>query len=203
MCSSDLSIRLHGDPLPKGARKRTTEQRQRVQYIFQNPYLSLNPRRTVEQILVRPLEIFGLASGKKARERAAELLDSVQLGEGTLSLRTNRLTGCERQRVAIARALAAEPEVLVCDEITSALDVSIQGSIVELLGEIKESRKVAMLFVTHDLALVRTIADRILVLNHGRLVESGLTAQVLDNPTQEYTRQLVANTPTFTEMSQR
>ncbi len=199
----DGSIRLHGDPLPKGARKRTTEQRQRVQYIFQNPYLSLNPRRTVEQILVRPLEIFGLASGKKARERAAELLDSVQLGEGTLSLRTNRLSGGERQRVAIARALAAEPEVLVCDEITSALDVSIQGSIVELLGEIKESRKVAMLFVTHDLALVRTIADRILVLNHGRLVESGLTAQVLDNPTQEYTRQLVANTPTFTEMSQR
>ena len=154
----------------------------------------------MEQILVRPLRC-SLASGRKARERAAELLESVQLGESALSLRTNRLSGGERQRVAIARALAAEPEVLVCDEITSALDVSIQGSIVELLEQIKQERKVAMLFVTHDLALVRTIADRILVLNKGRLVESGLTAQVLDHPTQEYTQQLVANTPTFAEMA--
>jgi peptide/nickel transport system ATP-binding protein len=168
-----------------------------VQYIFQNPYQSLNPRRTVEQILVRPLQLFGIASGREARDQAAKLLDDVQLGASALPLRTNRLSGGERQRVAIARALAAQPDILVCDEITSALDVSIQGSIIELLNAIKDERGVSMLFVTHDLALVRTIADRILVLQHGRLVESGLTAQVLDDPAEDYTRDLVAHTPTF------
>lgn len=193
----DGRVTLGGDELKRGARQRTISQRQRIQYIFQNPYQSLNPRRTVEQILVRPLELFGLASGRQAKEKAAELLDSVQLGEGTMSLRTNRLSGGERQRVAIARALAAQAEVLVCDEITSALDVSIQGSIVELLEKIKNKHKVAMLFVTHDLALVRSIADRILVLHHGHVVESGLTADVLDRPQQAYTQNLVAHTPTF------
>lgn len=193
----DGTIALEGTALVPGARKRTTAERKRVQYIFQNPYLSLNPRRTVEQILVRPLELFGVASGQAARERAAQLLDDVQLGEGTLSLRTNRLSGGERQRVAIARALAAEPDILVCDEITSALDVSIQGSITELLGQIKAERHISMLFVTHDLALVRTIADRVLVLRHGRLVESGLVADVLDRPQGDYTQALLANTPTL------
>lgn len=196
----DGTISLRDEQLKRGARQRTSSQRQRIQYIFQNPYQSLNPKRTVEQILVRPLELFGLASGRQAREKAAELLDSVQLGEGTMSLRTNRLSGGERQRVAIARALAAQAEVLVCDEITSALDVSIQGSIVELLEKIKNKHQVAMLFVTHDLALVRSIADRIMVLQSGRLVESGLTADVLDRPTQPYTQTLVSHTPTFEQM---
>lgn len=189
------SVRLRGDELVPRARKRTATQRQRVQYIFQNPYLSLNPRRTVEQILVRPLEVFGIARGKQAREKAAELLDSVQLGEGLLGLRTNRLSGGERQRVAIARALAAQPDILVCDEITSALDVSIQGAIVELLNSLKQAHGISMLFVTHDLALVRAIADRVLVLQSGRLVESGLAANVLDAPQHEYTRTLLANSP--------
>lgn len=193
----DGTIAVDGEPLAPAARKRTAEQRRRVQYIFQNPYLSLNPRRTVEQILVRPLELFGVASGKAARERAAQLLDDVQLGESTMSLRTNRLSGGERQRVAIARAIAVEPDILVCDEITSALDVSIQGSITELLNSIKAERHISMLFVTHDLALVRSIADRVLVLQNGRLVESGLAADVLDHPQEEYTQNLLANTPTL------
>ncbi len=191
------SISLGGVDLDKGSRKRTAEQRQRIQYIFQNPYLSLNPRRTVEQILRRPLELFGIARGKDASERAAALLDAVQLPEGLLSLRTNRLSGGERQRVAIARALAVEPQILVCDEITSALDVSIQGSIIELLNRIKNDRQISLLFVTHDLALVRSIADRILVLRDGRIVESGLSANVLDHAKQDYTRELLDNTPTF------
>lgn len=193
----DGTVSLDGTALAKHARKRTAEQRQRIQYIFQNPYQSLNPRRTVGQILTRPLELFGIATGKAAQERAAQLLDDVQLGEGTMSLRTNRLSGGERQRVAIARALAMEPDILVCDEITSALDVSIQGSITELLNRIKAERHISMLFVTHDLALVRTIADRVLVLQHGRLVETGLAADVLDNPTEPYTKELLANTPTL------
>lgn len=189
------TIELRGSQLAPGARARSASERQRVQYIFQNPYLSLNPRRTVSQILVRPLEIFGIAKGRAARERAAELLDAVQLGERTMDLRTSRLSGGERQRVAIARALAAEPEVLVCDEITSALDVSIQGAITEMLTRIKHERGISMLFVTHNLALVRTIADRVLVLQHGRMVEAGPVAQVLDRPQADYTRALLANTP--------
>ena len=193
----DGTIAVDGQQLAPAARKRTAEQRRRVQYIFQNPYLSLNPRRTVEQILVRPLELFGVATGRAARERAAQLLEDVQLGESAMSLRTNRLSGGERQRVAIARAIAVEPDILVCDEITSALDVSIQGSITELLNSIKAERHISMLFVTHDLALVRSIADRVLVLQHGRLVESGLAADVLDRPQEEYTQNLLANTPTL------
>lgn len=193
----DGEVDLGGEELVRSARRRTPEQRKRIQYIFQNPYGSLNPRRTVEQILLRPLELFGVAHGRAARERAAQLLDAVQLGEGALSLRTNRLSGGERQRVAIARALAAEPDILVCDEITSALDVSIQGSITELLNRIKNERSISMLFVTHDLALVRSIADRVLVLQHGRLVEGGLAADVLDRPEQTYTQDLLAHTPTL------
>lgn len=191
------TVHLDGTALARGARQRSSEQRQRVQYIFQNPYLSLNPRRSVEQILVRPLELFGIAKGRAARERAAQLLDQVQLGEGLLSLRTNRLSGGERQRVAIARALATRPSLLVCDEITSALDVSIQGSIVDLLGRIKARHHVSMLFVTHDLPLVRSIADRVLVLQAGRLVEAGPVDDVLQRPQHPYTKALLEHSPSL------
>lgn len=197
----DGRIELRGESLATKARRRTPTQRQRIQYVFQNPYSSLNPRRTVEQILVRPLELFGIAKGRAARDRAAELLADVQLGSGLLQLRTNRLSGGERQRVAIARALAADPDVLVCDEITSALDVSIQGAIVDLLNRIKAERGISMLFVTHDLALVRSIADRVLVLQHGRVVEEGLAAAVLDTPQAPYTRDLLDHTPVIDSLA--
>ncbi|PIE27777.1 MAG: peptide ABC transporter ATP-binding protein [Micrococcales bacterium] len=191
------TLTLRGEQLARAARQRTSRARRQVQYIFQNPYQSLNPRRTVEQIMVRPLELFGLASGAAARTRAAELLESVQLGAGVLHLRTNRLSGGERQRVAIARALAAEPDILICDEITSALDVSIQGSITELLSRVRAERGISMLFITHDLALVRSIADRVLVLRDGHLVESGSVVDVLDHPQAQYTKDLLANTPSL------
>lgn len=193
----DGTIALGDEPLAAGARRRSNEQRQRIQYIFQNPYQSLNPRRTVEQILLRPLALFGIATGKEARKRAAGLLESVVLSESTLKLKAGSLSGGERQRVAIARALAARPQILICDEITSALDVSIQGSIAEMLTRIKNEHGISMLFVTHDLALVRSIADRVIVLQRGRVVESGLTARVFDHPEQDYTRELVSHTPTL------
>lgn len=189
------TIALDGAPLATTARQRAVDQRKRVQYIFQNPYLSLNPRRTVEQILLRPLELFGVAHGRAARDRARDLLAQVQLDGQLLRMRAGGLSGGERQRVAIARALAAEPDVLVCDEVTSALDVSIQGAIAELLRTVTAQRGVSMVFVTHDLALTRSVADRILVLQGGRVVESGLTAQVLDHPRHDYTRDLLAHTP--------
>ena len=187
---------FEGRSLGKGARARSVEDRKRIQYIFQNPYLSLNPRLTIAQIVARPMELFGIAKGKAARERVVELLEAVALGPAVLDLRTDRLSGGERQRVAIARALAAEPDLLVCDEITSALDVSVQGSIVELLEDLRKERGISMLFVTHNLALVRSIAARVQVLNAGELVESGFVVEVLDSPKQEYTRRLLSNSPT-------
>jgi peptide/nickel transport system ATP-binding protein len=188
-------LTFEGRPLGKGSRSRSAEDRKRIQYIFQNPYLSLNPRLTIQQIVSRPMELFGIAKGKAARDRVVELLDAVALGPTVLDLQTNRLSGGERQRVAIARALAAEPDLLVCDEITSALDVSVQGSIVALLENLRKTRQISMLFVTHNLALVRSIAARVEVLNAGELVESGFVVEVLDTPKAEYTKRLLSASP--------
>jgi peptide/nickel transport system ATP-binding protein len=189
------TIEFEGKQLAKGARKRSAEDRKRVQYIFQNPYLSLNPRLTIEDIVKRPMELFGIASGKAATERVVDLLDQVALGPAVLKYQASRLSGGERQRVAIARALAAEPDMLICDEITSALDVSVQGSIVALLEELRKSRGISMLFVTHNLALVRSIAARAQILQAGRVVESGPVVEVMDNPREDYTKRLLANSP--------
>ncbi len=188
-------LTFEGRPLGKGARVRSAEDRKRIQYIFQNPYLSLNPRLTIQQIVSRPMELFGIAKGRAVRDRVVELLDAVALGPTVLDLQTNRLSGGERQRVAIARALAAEPDLLVCDEITSALDVSVQGSIVSLLESLRLSRGISMLFVTHNLALVRSIDDRVQILNAGRVVEAGSVVEVMDSPREEYTKRLLANSP--------
>jgi peptide/nickel transport system ATP-binding protein len=188
-------LTFEGRPLGKGARVRSAEDRKRIQYIFQNPYLSLNPRLTIQQIVSRPMELFGIAKGRAVRDRVVELLDAVALGPTVLDLQTNRLSGGERQRVAIARALAAEPDLLVCDEITSALDVSVQGSIVALLDDLRKTRQISMLFVTHNLALVRSIAARVEVLNAGALVESGFVVEVLDTPKEEYTKRLLSASP--------
>jgi len=189
------TIAFEGQQLGHGSRKRSVADRKRIQYIFQNPYLSLNPRLTIEQIVKRPMELFNVASGKEATERVVELLDQVALGPAVLKYQASRLSGGERQRVAIARALAAEPDVLVCDEITSALDVSVQGSIVALLESLRVSRGISMLFVTHNLALVRSIADRVQILNSGRVVESGPVVAVMESPKEEYTKRLLANSP--------
>src|SRR3954468_6631502 len=188
-------IAFEGSDLAKSARKRSAVDRKRIQYIFQNPYLSLNPRLTVEQIVKRPMELFGIASGKEATDRVVALLDQVALGPAVLRYQANRLSGGERQRVAIARALAAEPDVLVCDEITSALDVSVQGSIVSLLEDLRKSRGISMIFVTHNLALVRSIAARVQILHAGRVVESGPVVEVMESPKEDYTKRLLANSP--------
>ncbi len=189
------TIAFEGQPLAHGARQRSAINRKRLQYIFQNPYLSLNPRLTIEQIVKRPMELFGIAKGKEATDRVVALLEQVALGPAMLRYQASRLSGGERQRVAIARALAAEPDVIICDEITSALDVSVQGSIVELLEGLRQERGISMLFVTHNLALVRSIAARVEILQQGRVVESGPVVDVMDNPRQEYTRTLLDNSP--------
>ena len=189
------TISFEGRDLAKSARQRSAEDRRRVQYIFQNPYLSLNPRLTIEQIIKRPMELFGLAKGKQATERVLALMEQVALGSGMLHYQASRLSGGERQRVAIARALAAEPDVMICDEITSALDVSVQGAIVELLEGLRQDRGISMLFVTHNLALVRSIAARVEILQEGRVVEAGSVVTVMETPQEDYTRKLLSNSP--------
>jgi peptide/nickel transport system ATP-binding protein len=190
-------VLLDGRALAPAARQREGEACRRLQYVFQSPHNALNPRRTIGEILRVPLRHFHGLRGAAAEERAGDLLEQVSLSRAILSRDPGELSGGERQRVAIARALAAEPDVIVCDEITSALDASVQAAIVELLEELRERKDVSLLFVTHNLALVRTIADRVAVLDRGRLVESGVTARVLDAPEAEYTQRLLADTPSL------
>ncbi len=190
-------VRLRDDPLPEAARRRSREARKEIQYIFQNPYASLNPRRTIAQTIGRQLQLFYPGSRADTGRRVAECLERVALSSSAASRFPDQLSGGERQRVAIARALAAQPSVLICDEVTSALDVSVQAAIIELLGELRKDMGLSLLFITHDLALIRTIADRVAVMNQGRIVEQGPTEAILTAPSADYTRELLANTPSI------
>jgi peptide/nickel transport system ATP-binding protein len=166
----------------------------RIQYVFQDPYSSLNPRRTIADSVSRPAIVAG-ASRSEARATAREMLDRVALGADYANRFPDQLSGGERQRVAIARALVAGPELLVCDEVTSALDALVQAAIVELLATLQRELRLSALFVTHNLALVRSIAGRVAVMSSGRIVELGPTEQVLGEPEHEHTRRLMADTP--------
>jgi oligopeptide/dipeptide ABC transporter ATP-binding protein len=190
------AVLLGDDELPPAARSRSAAARKQIQFVFQNPYASLNPRRTVGQTVARQLELF-FPRRKDMAQRVAECLERVALSASAAASYPDELSGGERQRVAIARALAAEPAVMVCDEITSALDVSVQAAIIDLLRELRTSMGLSLLFITHNLALIRTIADRVAVMTEGRIVELGPTAQVLEKPSAPYTQQLLANTPSI------
>ncbi|MGD0240988.1 MAG: ABC transporter ATP-binding protein [Streptosporangiaceae bacterium] len=191
------TIALDGTELRPAARQRGSDARRRIQYIFQNPYGSLNPRQTIGQIVGQPLKVFGTASGREADRRIAEMLERVSLTAAYARRYPDQLSGGERQRAAIARALVCDPTVLICDEVTSALDVSVQAAITELLGSLQRDLGLSMLFITHNLPLVRSIAQRVAVLSQGNIVELGETSQVLASPQQSYTRQLLADTPSL------
>jgi len=188
-------ISFEGAPLPASAGDRPRQMLQRVQYVFQNPYTSLNPRKTVGQIVAQPLEEYLRLGYRERSQRAARALADVSLGGDFLPRYPDQLSGGERQRVAIARALVAEPDLLVCDEVTSALDVSVQAVIVELLRNLQAKRRIAMIFITHNLALVRSIAQSVVVLRDGAVVESGPVEQVLDRPADPYTARLMEDVP--------
>jgi peptide/nickel transport system ATP-binding protein len=190
-------ITLQGAALAPAARARSREMRRAIQYVFQNPYGSLNPRRTVRQIVGQPLEVFGRARGREADALVAEMLERVALAATYTDRFPDQLSGGERQRVAIARALICEPAVLICDEVTSALDVSVQAAIVELLATLQRDLGLAMVFVTHNLPLVRSIAQRVAVMNGGRIVELGDVDRVLQAPTDPYTARLLGDTPSL------
>ncbi len=189
-------MRLGDDVLPEAARSRSNQARREIQYVFQNPYASLNPRRTVGQSIARQLALFG-GGRRDVGRRVSECLERVALSSSAANRFPDQLSGGERQRVAIARALAADPKLLVCDEVTSALDVSVQAAIIELLGKLREQMGLSLLFITHDLALIRTIADRVIVMTDGRIVEQGTTEHIFTSPSADYTRKLLANTPSI------
>jgi peptide/nickel transport system ATP-binding protein len=188
------TVLLAGKTLAALARDRTRDERQAIQIVFQNPERSLNPSLTVETIIGRPLQLFKREDGATRRRHVVELLERVRLPASARHRFPRELSGGEKQRVAIARALAAEPTILISDEITSALDVSIQAAIVALLGELRHDG-LGVLFITHNLALVNSIADRVVVLEAGEIREQGNTATVITNPTDAYTRALVASAP--------
>jgi peptide/nickel transport system ATP-binding protein len=190
-------IMLHGRPLAAGARARDVRTRRELQYIFQSPYSSLNPRKTIGQIVGQPLRLFFDLDHGAAHDRVVATLERVRLSASVLPRYPHELSGGERQRVAIARALAAQPTLLVCDEVTSALDVSVQAAIIDLIAELQQEMQLGLLFVTHNLALVRTIAEEVVVMSVGRIVERGKVDDVLDAPQDTYTRALLADTPSL------
>lgn len=189
------TVKLRGEELPARAGKRSRQVRRSVQMVFQNPSDALNPRQTIGEAISRPAR---LLRGLGRRESAAEvsrLLDLVRLPQTAAVRYPVDLSGGEKQRVGIARALAADPTLLVCDEITSALDVSVQAAVLELLGELRQEFGLSLLFITHDLGVVANIADQVLVLEKGLVAEQGPTSTVLRSPERPYTQRLLAAAP--------
>jgi len=190
-------ILWQGKPLPRLVRQRSADQRRLIQYIFQNPDASLNPRARIGKTLARPLELFLDLKGRDLRERMEEALSETGLDSGYAARFPDQLSGGERQRVAIARALIVRPDLLLCDEVLSALDVSVQARILELLRGLRERHQVTMLFIAHDLAVVRQLADRVAVMYQGQLMEVGETADIFAAPFHPYTHSLIMAVPSL------
>jgi peptide/nickel transport system ATP-binding protein len=189
------AFEFEGSALAKDVRQRSARVRQELQIVFQNPDSSLNPRQTVFQIIARPLELFHNLSGDALRKRVGELLELVKLDVSYTERYPAQLSGGEKQRVAIARAFASDPSLVLCDEAVSALDVSVQASILNLLVQLQQERGASFLFVSHDLGVVQYVADRIAVMYLGEIVESGSVEQVFAPPYHPYTEALLSAIP--------
>ncbi len=185
------AITVAGEPLPPAVENRGPTHLRLIQLIFQNPDDSLNPRHTVAEILEQPLRLYFGLTGTALRDRSTAILERVRLGAHYLDRLPSQLSGGEKQRVAIARAFAAEPDIVLCDEVTSALDVSVQAAVLDLLNELKASQGTAYIFVSHDLAVVRALSDRVAVLYQGRLCEIGPADAVYSHPSHPYTEMLL------------
>ncbi|OUM40279.1 ABC transporter ATP-binding protein [Arthrobacter sedimenti] len=189
------SIRFDGVDITTLGRKEMFDFRRRVQPIFQDPYGSLDPMYNIYRTIEEPLRVHGVGTAKSREKKVRQLLDQVALPSAMMQRFPNELSGGQRQRVAIARALALDPEVVICDEAVSALDVLVQAQILNLLADLQSELGLSYLFITHDLAVVRQIADSVAVMKKGRLVEQGTTDEVFDNPQTAYTQALLAAIP--------
>ena len=176
--------------------------RRRIQIIFQNPYASLNPRMTVGQILVEPMKIHSIGKDQNERvEMAFQLLKRVGLAEQSFYKYPHEFSGGQRQRIAIARCLTMKPDVLICDESVSALDVSVQAQVLNLLQDLQDEFGLSYIFISHDLAVVKYISDRVMVMNDGNIVEMADSDEIYRNPREEYTRKLLSSIPKGYELA--
>ncbi len=189
------SIKLNGVELAGRSRKEWLPYRQRMQMIFQDPYACLDPRQTVGSILREPLDIHRIGKPRDRRIKCLALLDAVGLNPRHINRFPHEFSGGQRQRIGIARALALEPELLICDEPVSALDVSIQAQVINLLKELQERFNLAYLFIAHDLAVVRHLCERVAVMYLGRIVEMADRDELFSNPKHPYTRSLLSAIP--------
>ena len=189
------TVRLRGEDVTRPSRRELHAVRRQVQMVFQDPYASLNPRMTVGEIVAEPLIAFGTGDRSERERRVAELLRRAGLDPAVADRHPRSFSGGQRQRIGIARALAPEPSVLICDEPVSALDVSVQAQIVGLLTDLQRDLGLALVFIAHDLAVVRQVSHRIAVMHRGRIVETGSADEVCENPRDPYTRALLAAVP--------
>jgi len=196
-------VLINGVDILKAGRRKLRGIRRDVQMVFQDPYSSLDPRRTVGQSIQEPLDVYRVGTRKERLLRVGELMELVGLDRGRTNSLPVSMSGGQRQRVAIARSLALQPKLVICDEAVSALDVSVQAQVLNLLSDLQTQLGVSYLFITHDLAVVSEVADIVAVMYLGRIVESGTRTQVLGNPQHPYTQALLSAAPGVDSHTQR
>jgi peptide/nickel transport system ATP-binding protein len=189
------SIEFDGATLPNKLEDRTKEQKRRIQMIYQMADTAMNPRQTVREIIGRPLEFYLSLSGAAREKRVVELLNMIELDKRFIDRLPSELSGGQKQRICIARALAAEPDFIICDEVTSALDQIVQEGILKLLMRLQKELNLTYLFITHDISTVKAISDQVVVMNLGQVVEQGKKDDVFSPPHPEYTELLLSSVP--------
>ena len=189
------NVEFNGGSLPAELKDRTKDQLQRIQMIYQSADTAMNPRQTIAEIIGRPLEFYHGLSGLQKQERILELLKMIELDESFYDRFPSELSGGQKQRVCIARALGADPEIIICDEVTSALDQIVQEGILKLLLNLQKEYNITYLFITHDIAVVNAISDEIVVMYQGAVIEQGLKSEIMSPPHPEYTQLLLNSVP--------
>ena len=188
-------VRFDGEDLPPALSNRSKDQKRRIQMIYQMADTAMNPRQTVREIIGRPLEFYLSMRGAEQTNRIVELLEMIELDASFMERLPGELSGGQKQRICIARALAAEPDFIICDEVTSALDQIVQEGILKLLLRLQEELGLTYLFITHDISTVKAIADQVVVMNQGEVVEQGLKTEVFSPPHPDYTELLLSSVP--------